>query len=404
MNPSFAKSTAEPSNTASIMPMKRATRSSSEAKLPRMDDIDVVVIGAGVVGLAIARALALEGREVLILEAAESFGTQTSSRNSEVIHAGIYYPRDSLKARLCVSGRDLLYEFCEQYDVPYRRCGKLIVAASETQLPELARIQQAARANGVSLELFTRAQALALEPQLACEAALHSPLTGIIDSHAYMLALLGQAESHGATLVTATTVTAMQVEPGGGARIAVNNEMPTLRAKTVINSAGLRAPGVARLIEGFPAAHVPTPFFAKGNYFTLSGRSPFERLVYPIPEPGGLGVHLTLDLAGCARFGPDVQWVEECDYSVEPRRAERFYAAIRTYWPELADGALLPGYAGIRPKISGPTEAAADFRVDGPRTHGVGGVVNLFGIESPGLTASLALATYVAKLVDTATR
>lgn len=365
-----------------------------------MDDVDVVVIGAGVVGLAIARALAFAGREVLILEAAESFGTQTSSRNSEVIHAGIYYPRGSLKARTCVSGRDLLYDFCEQHGVPYRRCGKLIVATSELQLPELEKIRQAARANGVTLELLTRAQALTLEPQLACEGALHSPLTGIIDSHAYMLALLGQAESRGATLVTASTVTGMQVEPGGGARIAINHEAPALRAHTVINSAGLHAPAVARLIEGFPASHVPTSWLAKGSYFTLSGRSPFARLVYPIPEPGGLGVHLTLDLAGRARFGPDVQWIEECDYTVEPRRSERFYAAIRTYWPELAEGALQPGYAGIRPKISGPTEAAADFRVDGPPTHGVAGIVNLFGIESPGLTASLALAAYVADLVS----
>ena len=365
-----------------------------------MDEVDVVVIGAGVVGLAIARALAFAGREVLIVEAAESFGTGTSSRNSEVIHAGIYYPRGSLKARMCVSGRGLLYDFCEQYAVPYRRCGKLIVATSESQLPELRKIQQAASGNGVSLEFLSRAQALELEPRLTCEGALHSPMTGIIDSHAYMLTLLGQAEGRGATLVTSTKVTGLQIEREGGIRIAINNEEPALRARTVINSAGLHAPQVARLIEGFPTAHVPTAYFAKGNYFTLSGRSPFERLVYPIPEPGGLGVHLTLDLAGRARFGPDVQWIEECDYCVDGRRAERFYAAIRAYWPDLADGALQPGYAGIRPKITGPTEAAADFRVEGPRVHGVAGIVNLFGIESPGLTASLALASYVAEQVS----
>jgi L-2-hydroxyglutarate oxidase LhgO len=364
-----------------------------------MDEIDVVVIGAGVVGLAIARALACQGREVLILEAAESFGTQTSSRNSEVIHAGIYYPNGSLKARLCVAGRELLYQFCERHAVPYRRCGKLIVATSRSQLPELEKIQRAAHANGVSLEFLKRNQALALEPQLACEGALYSPLTGIIDSHAYMLTLLGEAERHGATLVTGTSVTAMQVERRGGIRIGINNEELTVRANIVINSAGLSAPRVARLIEGFPAAHVPTGYLAKGNYFTLSGRSPFQRLVYPVPEPGGLGVHLTLDLAGRARFGPDVQWVEQCEYSVEPQRAERFYAAIRSYWPGLADGALQPGYAGIRPKISAPAEPAADFRVDGPQTHGVPGVVNLFGIESPGLTASLALAEYVTNLL-----
>jgi L-2-hydroxyglutarate oxidase LhgO len=363
-----------------------------------MDDVDVVVIGAGVIGLAIARALALQGREVLILEAAESFGTETSSRNSEVVHAGIYYPAGSLKARMCVTGRGLLYDFCEEYGIPYRRCGKLIVASTESQLPELERIQKAAAANGVRLEFFSRARALKLEPQLSCEGALHSPMTGIIDSHAYMLALLGQAEQRGATLVTGSRVTRMQLDPRG-VLIFINGEEPAgVRANIVVNSAGLFAPRVARLIEGFPAEHIPTAYFAKGNYFTLSGRSPFERLIYPVPEPGGLGVHLTLDLAGRARFGPDVQWVEQCEYQVEPGRAERFYAAIRAYWPDLADGALQPGYAGIRPKISGPTQPAADFRIDGPQTHGVRGVVNLFGIESPGLTASLALAEYVATL------
>jgi L-2-hydroxyglutarate oxidase LhgO len=366
-----------------------------------MDEVvDVVIIGAGVVGLAIARALAFQGREVLILEAAESFGTETSSRNSEVIHAGIYYPPGTLKARLCVAGRELLYPFCEQFGVPYRRCGKLIVATSQSQLTELEQIRRAAHANGVSLEFLERAQAVALEPRLRCEGALHSPLTGIIDSHAYMLALLGQAERRGGTLVTAATVTSLCSEHRGTIGLGINNEEPSLRANLVINSAGIHAPQVARLMEGFPPQHIPTPYFAKGNYFTLSGRSPFERLVYPVPEPGGLGVHLTLDLAGRARFGPDVQWVEKCEYSVEPQRAARFYAAIRTYWPEIPDGALQPGYAGIRPKITGPAEPAADFRVDGPQTHGIPGMVNLFGIESPGLTASLALADYVAELVN----
>jgi L-2-hydroxyglutarate oxidase LhgO len=365
-----------------------------------MDNIDVVVIGAGVVGLAVAHALAGRGREVLILEAADHFGTETSSRNSEVIHAGIYYPRDSLKARTCVHGRGLLYDFCEQYGIPYRRCGKLIVATSEAQLTELEKIKKGALANGVPLDLFTRAQALALEPQLACEGALYSAATGIIDSHAYMLALLGQAESHGATLVTESRVTRLHLERGGFI-IGVNGEEPGLRANALINSAGLYAPHVARLVAGLAPEHIPTPYFAKGNYFTLTGRSPFERLVYPVPEPGGLGVHLTLDLAGRARFGPDVQWVEHCEYSVEPRRAERFYAAIRAYWPDLADGTLQPAYAGIRPKITGPGAAAADFRVDGPETHGVAGLVNLFGIESPGLTASLALAELVAGRIAT---
>jgi L-2-hydroxyglutarate oxidase LhgO len=362
-----------------------------------MDSVDAVVIGAGVVGLSVARALAMRGRETLILEAHAQFGTGASSRNSEVIHAGIYYPQGSLKARLCVAGRDLLYRFCERYGIEHRRCGKLIVATSDEQRASLESIASAARANGVSLVPLDREEALRLEPELCCVSALHSPLTGIIDSHAYMLALLGQAEDHGATLVYGSQVTEMRLDDAG-VSIGVNGESPALEARTVINCAGLYAPGVARSIVEFPAERIPTAYFAKGNYFTLAGRSPFKHLVYPIPEPGGLGVHLTLDLAGRARFGPDVQWVDEPDYSVDPRRADRFYAAIRQYWPALPDRALQPGYAGIRPKITAPAEAAADFRIDGPAVHGVPGIVNLFGIESPGLTASLALADYVADL------
>jgi len=367
-----------------------------------METADVVVIGAGVVGLAVARELALRGREALVLEAHEQFGTETSARHSEVIHAGIYYPQDSLKARLCVAGRDLLYRFCEQYGIEHRRCGKLIVATSPAQLAELERIRVAAQANGVSLSLLTASEVAVLEPGLRCVGALHSPLTGIIDSHAYMLGLLGQAQNYGSTLVCSAKVTRFTLD-STGMSIGINGEEPQLRARTVINSAGLYAPAVARLLEVSPqaAALIPTPRFAKGTYFGLAGRSPFQHLVYPVPEPGGLGVHLTLDLAGRARFGPDVEWVEAPDYDVDPARANKFYASIREYWPALPAGALQPAYAGVRPKIAGPGEPAADFRVDGPGVHGIAGLVNLFGIESPGLTASLALAQYVAEVATT---
>ncbi len=363
-----------------------------------MDRVEVAVIGAGVVGLAIARALAQRGHEVLILEAADRFGSGVSSRNSEVIHAGIYYPRGSLKARLCVAARERLYDFCREHGVPHRRCGKLIVASSEAQVAGLERIRAAALANGVELAPLTRAEVLALEPQLNCAAALHSPSTGIIDAHAYMLALLGQAESGGALLACDSAVTGVALR-SDGFLIAVNGAAPALHARMLVNSAGLSAPQVACLMEGFPAERVPPAFLAKGSYFTLSGRAPFARLIYPLPEPGGLGVHLTLDLAGRARFGPDVQWIDELDYAVDARRAAGFYGAIRAWWPALPEGALEPAYAGIRPKITGPGEPAADFRIDGEAAHGVPGLVQLFGIESPGLTASLAIADHVGALL-----
>ncbi|MGH8133984.1 MAG: NAD(P)/FAD-dependent oxidoreductase [Steroidobacteraceae bacterium] len=363
-----------------------------------MDKVDVVVVGAGVVGLAVARALAQRGREVLILEAAERFGSGASSRNSEVIHAGIYYPQGSLKARLCVAGRDLLYAFCREHGIAHRRCGKLIVAAAESQLSELARIRAAAHANGVELATLTRGEALALEPQLSCTAALHSPLTGIVDSHACMLALLGEAQARGALLACDSPVTGLALRDGR-ILVAVNGGPPSLEARTLINSAGINAPQVAGLMQGFPARCLPTAYFAKGSYFTLAGRAPFQRLIYPLPEPGGLGVHVTLDLAGRARFGPDVQWVGKCEYDVDPARAAAFYAAIRAYWPALADGALQPAYAGIRPKISAPGQPATDFRIDGEQAHGVRSLVHLFGIESPGLTASLAIAEHVAAML-----
>jgi L-2-hydroxyglutarate oxidase LhgO len=361
-----------------------------------MHDVDVVVAGAGVVGLAIARALALRGRDVMVLEAGDAFGTGTSSRNSEVIHAGIYYPRGSLKARLCVEGREKLYEYCETHSVPYRKCGKLIVATSEAQLAELQKITAAAAANGVILDQLSAVQARVLEPELQCTGALFSPATGIVDSHALMLSLLGEAERYGACLVCHSKVSAARIEPDG-IRVVVNDGQTDLLARMLINSGGLEAPGIAARIAGFPQAFLRRGYLAKGNYFTLAGRSPFSRLVYPVPEPGGLGVHLTLDLAGRARFGPDVQWVDSPDYTVDPQRAERFYGEVRKYWPGMVDGTLEPGYAGIRPKLAGPGEPNADFVIEGPSTHGVASVVNLFGIESPGLTASLAIAEVVAR-------
>jgi len=356
-----------------------------------VDRLDAVVIGAGVVGLAIARALAHAGREVVILEAEDAIGTHTSSRNSEVIHAGIYYPNGSLKARTCVAGKELLYEYCVAHGVPHRRSGKLIVASEEAQLAELGQIQKKAHANGVTdVVWMTRAQALALEPELSCVAALYSPSTGIIDSHALMLAYLGDAEDRGTMLALRSLFENALVEKHGFV-VHVAGAEP-IKARTLVNSAGLRAPSVARRIEGLEGKFVPRELYAKGNYYTLTRRPPFSRLVYPVPEPGGLGVHVTLDLAGQARFGPDVEWTERIDYGIDPKRSERFYAAIRRYWPGLPDGALAPGYAGIRPKTAGPGEPASDFAVQGPRAHGVAGLVNLFGIESPGLTASLALA------------
>ena len=359
-----------------------------------MDRVDAVVIGAGVVGLAVARALATAGRDVVILEAEDAIGTHTSSRNSEVIHAGIYYPQGSLKARACVEGRQRLYDYCAERSVPHRRCGKLIVATDAAQLEELEGIRQKAHANGVTdVVHVSQAQARAMEPELHCVAALHSPSTGIIDSHALMLAYLGDAERAGAMLALKSPF-AKGVVRTGGIELHVAGAEPILAAE-VVNSAGLRAPSLARRIEGYPAELAPPELYAKGNYYSLARRPPFSRLVYPVPEPGGLGVHVTLDLAGRARFGPDVEWVDSIDYTVDPRRAERFYAAIRRYWPGLPDGALEPGYAGIRPKISGKDVPAADFLVQGPRAHGVPGLVNLFGIESPGLTASLPLADAV---------
>ena len=359
-----------------------------------MDHIEAVVVGAGVVGLAIARELALAGREVIILDAEDAIGTHTSSRNSEVIHAGIYYPKGSLKARSCVEGKHLLYDYCASHGVPHRRCGKLIVATSEAQLEELNVIRAKAHANGVAdVDWIAKTDVARLEPELFCLGALHSPSTGIIDSHSLMLAYLGDAEAAGAMLALRSPLERATVR-GDGFELTVAGAEP-IACGVLVNSAGLRAPSVARVIEGYPAEIAPRELYAKGNYYSLTRRSPFSRLVYPVPEPGGLGVHVTLDLAGQARFGPDVEWVERIDYDVDPRRADRFYAAIRRYWPGLPDGSLAPGYAGIRPKTTGPGEPASDFEIQGPRQHGVRGLVHLYGIESPGLTASLALARQV---------
>ena len=361
------------------------------------------MIGAGVVGLAVARALAIAGREVVMLEAEDAIGTHTSSRNSEVIHAGIYYPKGSLKARSCIAGRVRLYEYCATHGVPHKRCGKLIVATSVSQKEELLSIKAKAHANNVTdVVEIPAAEAMRMEPALHCVASLHSPSTGIIDSHALMLAFLGDAEAAGAMLALRSPLEKAFISENG---FELQTGQTRVKTSILVNSAGLRAPSIARLIEGFPLDKVPPEFYAKGNYYSLAGRPPFSRLIYPVPEPGGLGVHVTLDLAGQARFGPDVEWVERIglpgDYAVDPRRADRFYAAIRRYWPGLPEGALAPGYAGIRPKISGPKVAAADFVVQGPAEHGVAGLVNLFGIESPGLTASLALADDVARLLQT---
>jgi L-2-hydroxyglutarate oxidase LhgO len=364
-----------------------------------MDRIECVVIGAGVIGLAIARSLAMRGREVVVLEAGEAIGIGTSSRNSEVIHAGLYYPRGSQKAELCVRGRDMLYEFCKAYGVAHRQCGKLVVATAKNQIPQLAAIQQKGTENRVQgLTRISGAQAAEMEPQLRCVEAVWSPVTGIVDSHQYMLALQGDAEQHGANIVFHTPVTQIDAREGCFIVETGGDAPARFRASHLVNSAGLHANDIARRIRGLDDRHVPPLYFAKGNYFSVSGRAPFERLIYPMPNEAGLGVHLTIDMGGQAKFGPDVEWVQTLNYDVDPRRADAFYAAIRAYWPSLPDDALQPAYAGIRPKLSGPGQAAADFMIQGKSAHGVPGLVNLFGMESPGLTASLAIAERVADM------
>jgi len=364
------------------------------------DRVECVVVGAGVVGLACARALALQGREVLLLEGEDAFGTHTSARNSEVIHAGIYYPKGSVKALACVAGRQALYAHAARCGVPVLPCGKLIVATSPDQVEELEAIRAKGLANGVEdLELWSAERARALEPALSCVGALWSPSTGVVDSHALMLSYLGEMEEHGGMLALNSPVLAIEALSDGFAIEVGGADPMRIEADILVNSAGLFAPELAGRIQGLDKAHVPQAAYAKGNYYALAGRSPFSRLIYPVPEPGGLGVHVTIDLGGQARFGPDVEWLADnrINYDVDPARADKFYAAVRRYWPDLKDGALIPGYSGIRPKLGRPGDPASDFIIQGAETHGLKGLINLFGIESPGLTASLALADIVAE-------
>jgi L-2-hydroxyglutarate oxidase LhgO len=360
-------------------------------------DFDVAVIGAGVVGLAVARHLAVAGRDVIVLEQEPTFGSGVSSRNSEVVHAGIYYEPGSLKARLCVAGRDLLYAFCADHKVQTRRCGKLIVATSADEIGTLEAIAGRARANGVEdLRWLTPEEAKRLEPEVACASALFSPSTGIVDSHGFMLALIAGLEAAGGLIAYRAPVVGWAKIEGGFRLETGGDQRGVLTARQVVNAAGHGAVPLLGRLDGFPPEHVPGQLFAKGNYFRLSGRPPFRRLVYPVPVPGGLGVHATVDLAGQVRFGPDVEWVQGLeDLSVDPARAQGFYEVIRRYWPGLQDGALAPDYAGVRPKLRIGDAEARDFLIEGEESHGAAGLVNLLGIESPGLTSSLAIAQEV---------
>lgn len=359
------------------------------------------MIGAGVVGLAVARELALAGREVIVIEAEDAIGTHTSSRNSEVIHAGIYYPKASLKARFCVEGKRLLYDYCRDRGVAHANIGKVIVACDESEILAVGSYIDKAKANGVHDLRKLSAQELAdMEPAVSCVAGVFSPSTGIVDSHALMLALQGDAENAGAMTVFKSPLLRGEVS-GTGISLEVGGAEPMqIECGTVVNSAGLYATHIARSIAGVPAQTIPQAYFAKAHYYTLSGKSPFRHLVYPVAHAAFLGVHVTLDLGGQTRFGPDLDWIDGVDYRFDESREPLFYEAIRRYYPDLKDGQLQPGYTGIRPKISGPKEPAADFRIDGPKDHGVTGLVNLYGIESPGLTASLAIARHVRSLLD----
>ncbi len=364
------------------------------------DAVDCVVVGAGAVGLAVARALARDGQEVVVLERNGAIGTETSARNSGVIHAGIYYPTGSLKARLCVAGKERLYAYCAERGVPHQRLGKLIVATAEEQIPALEALARKADENGVSdLRRLTPAEARELEPEVRCVAALFSPSTGIVDAAALALSYLGDAEGCGAALALNSPVVGGRVTAGGFELDVGGAEPMTLGCRRLVNSAGLGAPALARLLRGLDPATVPPSYLCKGNYFSLAGRAPFRHLVYPMPELASIGVHVVLDMGGQTRFGPDAEWIQAIDYAVDPARAAPFYEAIRRYWPGLPDGALTPAYAGIRPKLQAPGGPVVDFLIQGPPTHGVPGLVNLYGIESPGLTSSLAIADQVAAML-----
>jgi L-2-hydroxyglutarate oxidase LhgO len=366
------------------------------------DHIECIVVGAGVVGLAIARRLAMAGRDVIVIEAADAIGTETSSRNSEVIHAGIYYAKDSLKAKLCVAGKWQLYEYCRSHGIAHVNCGKLIVATSDEEVEMLAQIKVRAGNNGVDdlYEIGGNA-ARNMEPALTCASAMVSPSTGVVDSHGVMLAYQGDAEDHGAMIAFESKVIGGEARANDFAlrvRLADGEEF-TLTCNLLVNSAGLGAHEVAGSLAGLPTDSVPPLYLCKGSYFSLLGKQPFSRLIYPVPASASLGVHVTVDLAGQVRFGPDQEWVEEIDYDVDPGRADEFYEAVRRYYPELPDNSLIPAYSGVRPKIQAPDEPAKDYLIQGPEDHGVPGLVNLFGIESPGLTSSLAIADAVADLL-----
>ena len=369
------------------------------------ESVDAVVVGAGVIGLAIARRLALESREVLVLERHDAIGSETSARNSEVVHAGIYNLPRRLKSTLCVAGRSMLYRYCAEHGVPHARLGKLIVAVEQTEIPALAKLKEQGELNGVDdLVWLTGDAAMTLEPQLVCVAAVLSPSTGIIDGHQLMLALQGDFESAGGAIAFNAPVQAGEVR-NGGILLSIGGPDPMrLSCRTVINAAGLGAGDLARALKGLPPQHAAPVWLAKGNYFGLTAKAPFSRLIYPIPVVGGLGTHMTLDLAGRARFGPDVEWVDRFDYAVDPKRGDSFYADIRRYWPDLPDRALAPDYSGIRPKLGPAGSPNLDFRIEGPAQHGVPGLVNLFGIESPGLTSCLAIADYVTALLGDSDR